>query len=231
MDPHRVVRVPRPAQAALKTPIGTADDAQATRDAESLARRQREEQRRKAPPPVPPRQQERKQTPQSGGIEAQPGPVSQAELERRARVQVETHSPASFPPKVEERQQSPAPASVAPESRAPNRGDWAKLKYKIATAVVAALVLVIGALGIWAYTAIGAKTEAIKVGLEAKKKAETRDEQWKQWAAVVIWIVDCRDERDVRTGEMLLPDAQKMGSARKPEPWRNPCPTKLPPPP
>lgn len=114
-------------------------------------------------------------------------------------------------------------------SEPPARGAWAKLGYKVATAVVAALVLIIAALGFWAVTAINAKSEAIKAAQEAKKRAETRDEKWKSWASVVIWIADCRDRRDVKTGEMLLPDAQKMGSVRKPEAWQNPCPTELPP--
>lgn len=132
------------------------------------------------------------------------------------------------------RKASPAggiPSVDVTDSRPPSRGDWAKLRYKVATAVAAALVLVLGALGLWATTAINAKTEAIKAAQEAKRKADSRDAEWRQWGSVVMWIEDCRDARDVRAGEMLLPDAQKMGSGRKLEAWQNPCPTKLPPPP
>jgi hypothetical protein len=151
-----------------------------------------------------------------------------AEYERRERVQIESRGPGPYQPPL--RSQSPVPSSGA-VSKPPDRGDWAKLKYKVATATVAALVLVIAALGYWAVTAINAKTEAIKAAQEQKKKSESREAEWRQWASVVIWIEDCRDGRDVRSGEMLLPDPQKMGTARKLEPWQNPCSPKLPPPP
>lgn len=151
------------------------------------------------------------------------------ELERRERVRSEAQSPAGWPPRVE-RSQSPVPSSER-ESKPPSRGDWAKLRFKVATAIVAALVLVIGALAYWGVAAINAKAEAIKAAQEAKKDADSREEQWRSWASVVIWIEDCRDGRDVRSGEMLLPDLNKQGSARKLEPWQNPCSPKLPPPP
>lgn len=157
-------------------------------------------------------------------------------------------TPASFPPPVlEPRKQTPPSGTVAqsadrrappvvvvedaPSSRAPTRGDWAKLRYKLAAAAVAALVLIIAALGYWAVTAINAKAKAIEAAEEAKRKAETREGEWLRWAGVVTWILDCRDKRDVTSGEMLRPDPQKMGASRKLEAWTNPCPTQLPPPP
>lgn len=153
-----------------------------------------------------------------------------AKLERDARAAAEARV-QSFPPPVQpQRSQSPVPSSER-ESKPPSRGDWAKLRFKIATAIVAALVVVIGALAYWGVAAINAKAEAIKAAQEAKQKADGREEQWRSWASVVIWIEDCRDGRDVRSGEMLLPDLNKQGSARKLEPWQNPCSPKLPPPP
>ena len=113
----------------------------------------------------------------------------------------------------------------------PSRSAWAKLGYKVATAVVAALVLVIAALGLWGAAAIDAKREAIKAAQQAKADQQTREGKWRQWAGVAMWILDCRDRRDVATGEMLRPDPQKMGAARRLEAWRNDCPTELPPPP
>lgn len=154
-----------------------------------------------------------------------------AELERQARVAAETASPATFPPKVE-RRQSPIPVSVAPESKAPDRAAWAKLGYRVAAAAVGAAILIIAALGFWAVAAINAKAEATKAEQAAKvKETETREEKWRKWATVAAWILDCRDKRDVKAGEMLLPDPQKMGAARKMEAWQNPCPVELPPPP
>jgi hypothetical protein len=154
-----------------------------------------------------------------------------AQLERDARARGEARI-QSFPPAVEQRHQSPpAGTRVETGSTPPTLGDWAKLRYKVATAIVAALVVVIGALAYWGVAAIDAKTEAIKAAQEAKKKSESREEQWRSWASVVIWIEDCRDNRDVRSGEMLLPDLNKQGTARKLEPWQNPCSPKLPPPP
>jgi hypothetical protein len=220
----------RSAQAAPCSPIGGADAQRVAREAASVQRRL-EAQRRAIPPPPPKREQERKQTPVSGGIETQAQPDA-IELDRRARVAAETRSPASFPPKVEERRPSPAPASVAPESKAPTRAAWAKLGYRVVAAAVAAVVLIIAALGFWAVAAINAKAEATKAAQAAKvKETQTREEKWRSWAAVAVWILDCRDRRNVKAGEMLLPDAQKMGSARKMEAWQNNCPVELPPPP
>lgn len=152
-----------------------------------------------------------------------------AEAERLAAVLRETASPAShWPPEAKTgRHQTPVPSS----GPAPKPGDWQKLGFKVATAVVAALVLVIAALGYWAVTAINAKTEAIKAAQEAKVRADNRDLQWKQWASVVTWIQDCRNGQQIDVNEMLLPAPDKMGSARKPEPWIVKCPKALPPPP
>lgn len=156
-------------------------------------------------------------------------------------------SPQSFPPPIsDQRHRTPESGTPAqgdrrppipvlveqtPSSRAPSRGHWRKLGYKLGTAIVAALVLVIGALGLWAASAINAKREAIEAQQAEKKKAEGREEKWRQWANVAAWILDCRDRRDVATGEMLRPDPQKMGAGRKLEAWKNDCPTQLPPPP
>lgn len=152
-----------------------------------------------------------------------------AEYERRERVQVESKGPGPYQRPIE-RSQSPVPSS-GPVSRAPSSGDWAKLRYKVATAVVGALVLVIGALAYWGAAAINAKTEALQAAREAKQKAESRDAQWRQWASVVIWIADCRNGQQLDVNEMILPAPDKMGSARKPEPWIVKCPKALPPPP
>lgn len=147
-----------------------------------------------------------------------------AQLERDARAAADTRI-VSYPPPVQ-RTQTPVPNSTAPKA-----SDWEKLRFKVATAIVAALVIVIAALSYWAVAAIDAKTAAIKEAQEAKSKADSRDAQWRQWASVVTWIQDCRNGQQLDVNEMLLPAPDKMGSARKPEPWIVKCPKLLPPPP
>jgi hypothetical protein len=152
-----------------------------------------------------------------------------AELERDLRAATEAKQ-VTYPPKVvAQRSVSPVPRSTP--SMPPSSGDWAKLRFKVATAIVGALVLVIAALAYWGVAAINAKTEAIKAAQEAKAKADSRDAQWRQWASVVTWIQDCRNGQQLDVNEMLLPAPDKMGSARKPEPWIVKCPKLLPPPP
>lgn len=99
------------------------------------------------PPPLPARAQERKATPQSGGIEAQ------------------RSSPIVSPSPIRVEMVDSEP----PRSKPPSRGDWSKLGYKLATAAVGALVLVIGAGAFYVVTTLNAKSEA-KL---ANKKAET----------------------------------------------------------
>lgn len=146
---------------------------------------------------------------------------------------------ASLPPPSRDRRDGEIAALRAENAKLrakpsdpPDRGAWAKLGYRVAAAAVAAIVLVIAALGCWAVAEINAKAEATKAAAAAKaKETQTREEKWRSWAAVAVWILDCRDRRNVRNGEMLLPDLQKMGSARKMEAWQNNCPVELPPPP
>jgi len=138
VDPHRPARVPRPSAPGVT-------------DAQRLARDAASAQAKRnvlAPPPLPPREQERKTTPQSGGIEAQPGsPV--ASPRPMVRVEMVDDEP--------------------PRSKPPSRGDWSKLGYKLATAAVGALVIMIGAGAFYVVTTLNAKSEA----KQANKKAET----------------------------------------------------------
>lgn len=176
-DPHRVARVPRP------EPRDAADKHRPGNDAASVERRLRPAPAQ--PPPLPDRPQERKQTPVSGGIEAQP---SQVELARRARVEAETQSPASFPPAVE-RRQGPAPVSVAPGSKAPTRGDWAKLRFKLASAAVGGLVLVIGALAFYLVTYFNARAEAQKATKKVEVVATSQDKADDRQTTVEKYLV------------------------------------------
>lgn len=191
----------------------------------------------------PDRGQERSQTPR--GV---PAPRRET-LTGLAPPSGHQDAPASFPPPViDSRHRTPEsggmPAQgkvpspveiVAPLSREPKSGDWKRLWFNIsarlATGIVAALLAIIAALGYWAASAINAKREANEARQAAEKKAESRDEQWKRWASVAIWIVDCRHEQQLRANEALLPSPERMGSARKPEAWRSECPKTLPPPP
>ena len=67
--------------------------------------------------------------------------------------------------------------------------------------------------------------------VEKAKAGEDREKRWRDWAAVAVYIIDCRHERQIEANEALLPSAEKMGSSRKLEPWTNRCSVKLPPPP
>lgn len=229
-DPHRPAKPPRPAQAPRSEPIDTLDEQRRVDHAKATLRRvgadrAKLEQRRETPRglPVPSR---------PTWHDGAPPPASMG-------------TPASFPPPIAKPtppsgtaaqgdRRAPIPVVVedtTPSSRAPTKGDWAKLRYRLAAAAVAALVLVIAALGYYAVTLINSRTEALKAAQEAKKKADDRDGEWRSWASVAIWIVDCRNDQQGRVNEQLLPSAEKMGSARKLEPWKDACPTKLPPPP
>jgi hypothetical protein len=204
-EPHRAARVPRP------SPRASADDPQAVRDAESLERRLREEQRRKRPPVVDPTpirdrpEPDRSRTPESGGIEAQ---------RPRPHVEIET---------IE---------SIPPRSRAPSRGDWSKLAYKLATAAVAALVLVIAALGYLAVAAINAKAEAYKAEQRAKEDAAKQKlDRERAWRASVITIAECRHRAQAVLNARQFPESQRPASGGWPI-WKDECgDLPLPPPP
>lgn len=229
-DPHRAAKAPPPRQAPRPEPLPLDADGRVKREPGRLTGAQRAQLEQRRPTPTA------TTAPRTPTLhDGAPPPASMG-------------TPQSFPPAVvEPRRQTPQSGTVAqggdrrqpipvvvddtPSSRAPTRGDWAKLRYRLAAAAVAALVLIIAALGYWAVTAINAKAKAIEAAEEAKRKAETHEGEWRRWAGVVTWILDCRDRRDVQSGEMLRPDPQKMGASRKLEAWTNPCPTQLPPPP
>lgn len=136
----------------------------------------------------------------------------------------------SFPPPVVEDRRRERPSSEPPSVKE-IKSPWERLGYKVATAVVAGLVLVIGGLALWAYTAIGARTEAIKAAQKAQLEAEGRDAQMRRYLGVLTWILDCRNDQQLEVNASLLPAQDRMGSAGKQAAWVIKCPTKLPPPP
>lgn len=190
---------------------------------------------RHQPPPLPAAERTRQDTqPGIGSLDAPEAVRALQEAEAReaellAQLKAISKQPVNVswpPPTVEDRRR--APSSVPAKEP---RGPWERLGYKVATAAVAGLVLVIGAVALWAYTAVSARTQAIQAAQEAKEKAETHDEQVKRYLAVIIWMIDCRNDQQLEVNEQLLPAPDHMGSARKPEAWVVKCPKKLPPPP
>jgi hypothetical protein len=153
-DPHRAARVPRP------EPRAAADDQRAARERASA-----EAKRGAIPPPLPHREQERKQTPASGGIEAQPRPTASV-------VVVE--------PK--------GGTEEAPRSKAPTASDWAKLRFKLASAAVGGLVLVIGALAFYLVTYFNARAEAQKATKKVEVVATSQDKADDRVAALEAYV-------------------------------------------
>lgn len=134
-DPHKRAQAPRPG--------APAEDAQRLiREAASAAARRTAA----APPPLPPRAQERKQTPASGGIEAQAKPST---------VEI---------------------AEVPPDSLPPTRTAWLKLAFKLGGSLVALIGVVTTLLAIRANTAIEPKVEAQKTRTDAVEiRVDDRD--------------------------------------------------------
>jgi hypothetical protein len=205
-DPVPAMKAPRRHEAAPRLPIPT-DDERRVQHAKDTLRRVGAD-RGKLPPPAPP---ERSRTPESGGIEARAPRIPSIVL-----------------------------GSLLPSSGAvPTKGDWSKLwfkfaglGYKLAAAAVGALVLVIAALGFLWVARLNNEADALKVTQAKKVVADVdREKAWRDWAVLAAYIVDCRNDQQLRANEALLPSPEKMGAARKLEAWVDKCPTKLPPPP
>lgn len=221
-DPHRAAKPPPSRQAGPGSTIPLDAEGRVMRD-EALAslrrtgaQRAQLEQRRPTPKglPVPHRETlhdgapppaQRSRTPESGGVEAQRPP-------RIPNVVID-----SVP---------------APSSKGPSRADWAKLLYRLAGAIVGALVLVIGALGVMWVSRINAKADEAKAKQADQVRAvDARELEWQNWGRAVRAIADCRQRQTNEALQQLLPAADRMGSALKPTPFKDECPAEFPRPP
>lgn len=108
-------------------------------------------------------------------------------------------------------------ARKAKESEPPTPAAWAKLGYRVAAAAAGAVVLVIAALGARAVSMVEAKTDANKAAQQTtKEKLSTRELEWRNWAARVVAVDECRHLAQTALNERQFPASQKAGSAAWP---------------
>lgn len=111
----------------------------------------------------------------------------------------------------------------AKPSAPPDRGAWQKLGFKLATAIVGALVLVIGALGFLGVTWANAKADAIKTAEKAKAEVERdRRRSEREWRSAVSSVLKCRHEQQAKLNARQFPESQRAAATGWPI-WKDEC--------
>ena len=143
-------------------------------DAQRLARDAESAARQAARGKPAPPATNRHRTPESGGVEAQP-----------KHVEVEL-----------------APLEQEPHSKAPTRSDWAKLRFKLASALVGGLVLIIGAGAFYVVTLLQARSEAQRATKKAETATTSTDKTAERIAAVEAYLAADAERRACLDGQL-----------------------------